>query len=189
MNATFTLPGHRARASFVLSLILCGAASCALAADSLRVGDPAPEFALPWASMDSVSSVGLPLREILQHGAALLAFYPADWSGGCTREMCAMRDNFSSFGTLGVAVYGISGDYVHSHREWAKSLNLPFVLLSDHDHAVARLYESYNTTTGYNKRTVFLIDQHGKIAYLDRSYKVNSPDSFENLIIAVKSLR
>ena len=59
--------------------------------------------------------------------------------------------------TLGVTVVGVSGDYVHSHRAWAKDLDLPFMLLSDHDHGVAKAYESYDPSTGFNLRTIFVV--------------------------------
>jgi len=50
--------------------------------------------------------------------------------------------------------------------------NLPFKLLSDHDHTVAKLYNSYNEKSLYNKRTVYVINKQGKIAYADLQYSV-----------------
>lgn len=155
--------------------------SFASSEDELRVGHAAPDFTLPYATKDTIDFVGVRLSDIIGKDIIILAFYPADWSGGCTKQVCTFRDNFSTLSNLGAAVYGISGDYVFSHREWAKHHNLPFTLLSDHNHEVARAYDCFNDLTGYNLRTVYVIDREGKIAYIDLSYKPGSAESFEQL--------
>jgi len=146
-----------------------------------QVGDPAPDFNLPYATKDSIFFEGLTLSKEVGSKYIILAFYPADWSGGCTKEVCAMRDDFSTLQKLDATVLAISGDYVFSHREWAKYLNLPFMLLSDHDHAVAKLYDSYDGMRGYNRRTVFVVDKQGKIAYADMKYDVSNGEDFKQL--------
>ncbi|MEW6511914.1 MAG: peroxiredoxin [Bacteroidota bacterium] len=159
------------------------------AGGQLTVGDPAPHFTLPGATKDSLLSSPVSLSDYAGKAVVILAFYPADWSGGCTKEMCTMRDNFKDLGQLGATVLGISGDYVHSHREWAKALDLPFALLSDHDHAVARRYDSYNPDRGYNLRTIYVVDETGAIAYVDLAYKPGSSESFDMLRNALKTIR
>jgi len=158
------------------------------AGEKLRVGDPAPDFTLPAATQDTIEFRGIHLSAAEGNEDIILAFYPADWSGGCTKEMCTMRDNFRDLGGLGATVYGISGDYVFSHRQWAKALGLPFTLLSDHDHRVARLYASYNEQSGFNQRTVYVIDRKGKIAYADPAYVAGSEDSFAKLKNALAAI-
>jgi peroxiredoxin len=157
--------------------------------DSLKVGDPAPDFALPYATKDSVAQEDLKLSSLIGKKNIVLAFYPANWSGGCTIEMCTMRDNFSELTKLDAEILPISGDYEYSHHEWAKQQNFPFKMLSDHLHKVARTYHSYNETSGYNKRTVFVIDKKGKIAYIDLAYKARDPESFKKLQEALKKLQ
>ncbi len=161
----------------------------AIAADSPKVGDKAPDFSLPMATKDTLVPGGLHLSSLVGKDLIVLAFYPADWSGGCTKEMCMIRDNFAKLSDLGVTVLGISGDYIYSHREWAKYHNLQFPLLSDHDGRVARLYNTLNEETGYNRRTVFLIDRTGTVAYVDRQYNPGTRDSFDALQNAVTKLR
>lgn len=155
----------------------------------LAVGDKAPDFVLSLATKDTIVHRGFSLASRIGKNVIVLAFYPANWSGGCTKEMCTLRDNFSDLATLGAEVYGISGDYVYSHKEWAKSLDLQFALLSDHSHEVARTYASYNMDTGYNKRTVYVIDRSGTIAYLDLNYNVRTPDSFNALKAALEKMK
>ncbi len=161
----------------------------AFAGDPPQVGSNAPDFTLSYATKDTIVSKGFTLSTSLGTNTIILAFYPGNWSGGCTKEMCTMRDNFASLSELGATVYGISGDYVWSHREWAKQLDLQFALLSDHDHAVAKAYSSYNPETGYNKRTVYVIDRSGKVAYIDPDYRVATDDSFNKLKSALKAIQ
>ena len=111
----------------------------------------------------------------------ILAFYPADWSSGCTAEVCTLRDTFAELSKLNATVLGVSGDYVFSHHEWAKFHKLQFPLLSDHDHKVARLYASYNEGAGYNKRTVYLIDKEGVVRYVNLEFKAGDAADYSRL--------
>lgn len=165
----------------VFGIIVFTAMSIAAGQEHLAVGDPAPMFTLPYATKDSIQRNGLRLENLVGSQNIILAFYPANWSGGCSKEMCTMRDNFASLSDLNATVLGISGDYVFSHHEWAKHLELPFGLLSDHDHSVARLYNSYNPDTGFNRRTIYVINRAGRISYIDPAYDARSPESFERL--------
>ncbi len=156
---------------------------------SLNTGDPAPLFSLPYATKDTIGRAPLNISDYIGKNAVVLAFYPADWSGGCTKEMCTMRDNFADLAKLHASVFGISGDYIFSHHEWAKYHQLPFTLLSDHSHEVAKKYLSYNETSGYNQRTVYVIDTSGKIAYIDRKYNPQDEKSFNELQGAISRLK
>lgn len=171
------------------SLILLILFLASAVAQTLKVGDKAPDFKLPYATKDTIVFSGISLSELVGKKLIVLAFYPADWSGGCTTQMCTFRDNFLELSKLDAEVLGISGDYVFAHREWAKELNLPFKLLSDHKHEVAKLYNSYDENSGYNKRTVFVIDKNGKIAYINWKYDVRDPKHFEELQKALANAR
>ena len=171
---------------------LTAAAAVALADDAPapRVGDVAPDFSLPYATRDSVFRDSLKLSTLVAAKKnVVLAFYPADWSGGCTKEVCTLRDNFSALGGLNADVVGLSGDYMFSHHEWAKFHNLPFKLASDHRHDIAKQYGSYNDAYGFNRRTVFVIDKAGKVAYMDLAYSVRDSVSFGKLQSALKGLK
>src|SRR5262249_51560165 len=79
-----------------------------------EVGQKAPDFKLPYATQEVTqykAQEGMGMAQY--HGKiVVLAFYPADWSGGCTTEMCTFRDTFGDLGNLGAVILGISGDYV-----------------------------------------------------------------------------
>ena len=170
-------------------VMMAGGMGASNAAAVPQVGDRAPDFALPYATRDSVSRDSLVLSSLVGKRNLVLAFYPADWSGGCTKEVCAFRDNFAELGQLNADVIGISGDYVYSHYEWAKHHNLPFRLAADHNHEVAKRYGSFNDANGYNRRTVFVIDKSGKIAYADLAYSARDAASFDKLRAALKGLK
>ena len=174
--------------STVILLVMILFTSTGFSGEAPGVGDKAPDFSLPCATKDTLMDA-VKLSDVVGKNNIILAFYPADWSGGCTKEMCTMRDNFQMLSDLGATVYGISGDYVYSHREWAKHHNLQFALFSDHDHSVARTYASYNAGTNMNLRTVYVIDRRGIIAYRDLAYKAGSTDSFEKLKEALAKLK
>jgi peroxiredoxin Q/BCP len=151
----------------------------------------APDFRLPYATQEKIYLK--PEEEMtlssLRGKNIILAFYPADWSGGCTKEVCALRDTFAELAKLNANVLGISGDYVFSHHEWAKFHKLQFPLLSDHDHKVARLYDSYNDAAGYNKRTVFLIDKNGVVRYSNLNFKAGDQKDYDQLRAELEKLQ
>lgn len=162
--------------------------SQAIFPQQLNINDIAPDFKLPYATIDTIDHSGIQLSDLIGKKIILIAFYPADWSTGCTQQMCSYRDEFDFFNDLDVEILAISGDYVWSHHYWAKHQKYQFKLLSDHDHKVAKLYDSYNPNNGYNKRTVFLIDKYGKIAYIDWKYSTKDSESFNKLKSAIKAL-
>lgn len=148
-----------------------------------KIGDAAPDFTLPYATQEKIffkQEERMSLAS-LKGKNVILAFYPADWSGGCTTEVCTLRDTFAELGKLNATVLGVSGDYVFSHHEWAKFHKLPFPLLSDHDHKIARLYGSYNEAAGFNNRTIFLIDKDGVVRYSNMQFKAGDPNDYNKL--------
>jgi len=156
---------------------------------TLDVGQMAPDFSLQYATRDSITREPLQLSKVIGKRNIILAFFPADWSGGCTKEMCTMRDDFNDLEKLNAELLAVSGDYVFTHHAWAKAQNFPFRLLSDHFHKVAEMYESYNPKSGFNKRTVFVIDRQGRIAYEDLQYSVADNDDFNRLKDALAKLQ
>ena len=157
------------------------ARSNAIAAGAPKVGEAAPDFSLPYATQEKLVLDPKEYMSLmsLRGKNVILAFYPADWSGGCTKEVCELRDTFVELGKLNATVLGISGDYVFSHQEWAKFHKLQFPLLSDHDHKVAKMYDSYMEERGYNKRTVYLIDKDGIVRYINLAFKAGDKADYD----------
>ncbi|MCF7805958.1 MAG: redoxin domain-containing protein [Candidatus Marinimicrobia bacterium] len=154
----------------------------------LQVGDQAPDFTLPFATKDTINFDGINLSDFYGKQPVVIAFYPADWSSGCTTQMCTFRDNISAFNAIDAEVLGISGDYVFSHKAWIDSMGFQFKLLSDHKHKVAQMYNSYNPKRGFNKRTVYVVDEDGKISYINMEYSPGDPADFDELQQHLSSL-
>lgn len=100
----------------------------------------------------------------------LVYFYPKDDTPGCTKEACAIRDNFPAFKKLGIQVFGISADSEKSHQKFIDKYALPFTLLSDPDKKVIKEWGVWQKKKFMGKeymgiaRTSFLIDPKGKVA-------------------------
>ena len=167
------------------------AATSAATAAAPKVGEAAPDFKLPYATQEKIymkPDEQMALSS-LKGKNVILAFYPADWSGGCTTEVCTLRDTFAELSKLNAIVLGISGDYVFSHQEWAKHHQLQFPLLSDHDHRVARLYDSYMEQAGFNKRTVYFVDKDGVVRYVNLAFKAGDKKDYDALRAELEKLK
>ncbi len=166
-------------------------ATSPMATAAPKVGEAAPDFKLPYATQEKIF-LGPDEQMTLaaQHGKnVILAFYPADWSGGCTKEVCTLRDTFAELAKLNATVLGISGDYVFSHHEWAKFHKLPFALLSDHDHKVARNYGVFNEAAGFDNRSVFLLDKDGVLRYSNVQFKAGDKADYDRLRAELEKLK
>lgn len=63
-------------------------------------------------------------------GPFVLYFYPKDDTPGCTKEACAIRDNWGAFQKAGLKVYGVSADAGASHQKFRAKYDLPHTLLT-----------------------------------------------------------
>lgn len=117
----------------------------------------------------------------------LIYFYPKDDTPGCTKQACALRDNFPSFKKLKIKVFGISTDSVKSHAKFAEKYELPFTLLSDEDKKVVTKYGVWGKKKFMGReymgtfRTSFLINPEGKIAKIYNDVK---PDEHADNVIS-----
>ena len=124
----------------------------------LTAGERAPEFTLP-----DETATDRNLTELLSSGAIVLYFYPADFTPGCTRQACVLRDLHGEIERAGLRVVGISPQSPESHAKFRGKYNLPFVLLSDEHKAVTKMY-GVNGPLGLGvRRASFLIDGSRRI--------------------------
>jgi peroxiredoxin Q/BCP len=124
----------------------------------LQPGAKAPEFVL---ANDSGGETAL--SDLLQDGPLILYFYPADFTPGCTREACSIRDIHDDIQAVGLQVAGISPQDTESHRKFRDKHELPFMLLSDPDKDVIRMYDVDGMFGVGVQRATFLISQDRKI--------------------------
>jgi peroxiredoxin Q/BCP len=125
------------------------------------VGSKVPNFTLPSQSGEMVS-----LGDFLGKKPVVLFFYPKDDTPGCTKEVCAFRDEYERFKELNAEVIGISSDSVESHERFADKHKLPFALLSDRGEKVRRLYGVPNTFGLFPGRVTYVIDQEGVVRHI-----------------------
>lgn len=119
----------------------------------LKAGERAPEFTLP-----DDTGTDRSLTELLSSGAIILYFYPADFTPGCTRQACTLRDLNSEIQKAGLRIIGISPQTPQSHAKFREKHRLPFVLLSDEHKTVVKMY-GLNGPLGIGvRRATFLID-------------------------------
>jgi peroxiredoxin Q/BCP len=119
----------------------------------LKAGERAPEFTLP-----DDTGTDRSLTELLSGGAIVLYFYPADFTPGCTRQACVLRDLHQEIEKAGLRVVGISPQSPESHAKFRAKYNLPFVLLSDQHKAVIKMYGVNGPLGIAVRRASFLID-------------------------------
>jgi len=120
----------------------------------LAMGGRAPEFTLPDQDEQSVS-----LSTLLRHGSLILYFYPADFTPGCTRQACLIRDLHTEIQQVGLDIAGVSPQTPASHRAFREKYKLPFLLLSDVDKFVIRMYDVQGPLGIGVRRGTYLIDQ------------------------------
>jgi peroxiredoxin Q/BCP len=120
----------------------------------LAMGGRAPEFTLPDQDDQSVS-----LSTLLRNGPLILYFYPADFTPGCTREACSIRDLHGEIQQVGLDVAGLSPQTPASHRAFREKYQLPFTLLSDVEKFVIRMYDVQGPLGIGVRRATYLIDQ------------------------------
>ena len=131
---------------------------------TINVDDQAPDFTLTSQMGDNVT-----LSEFLGKKNAVLYFYPKDETPGCINEACTFRDSYQELTTLGAEVLGVSGQSVESHKSFATHYGLPFILLSDKDNKVRKLYDVPSTMGLIPGRVTYIIDKKGIVRHIFNS--------------------
>ena len=188
-----------ARKCLALTLFVLGACIAAAGAlakedkSELNKGDKAPSFEATddqgktWKSGDHVG------KHIL-----VIYFYPADFTGGCTKQACAFRDNAKALADKGVEVVGVSGDSAKNHEQFKKYHKLDFTLLADEDGAIAKKFgipvgkggevtvkdlDNLKIQRGVTiSRWTVIIDKDGKVIHKEA---VKAPDQDPKTVLEV----
>lgn len=127
----------------------------------LPVGSEAPVFEAETSDGGRVS-----LAELRGKRAVLLMFYPQDDTPGCTRQMCAARDEGADYEAAGVARFGVNPGSFASHRDFVGKYGLDFPLIVDQDAEIASAYGVLREGGGVGRAT-YLIGADGRIAYAE----------------------
>lgn len=139
----------------------------------VQVGQSAPDFTLPNENGENVTLSA-------QRGKpVVLVFYPLDFSGICTAELCGIRDDFSAFQSHGATVYGISRDSVYTHKAFKDANGFSYDLLADMKGDVAKQYGTWNEERAIAERMTVVVDAQGKITYVVHNAPANARDHKE----------
>jgi peroxiredoxin len=129
----------------------------------LKVGDMAPDFEL-----NSTTGKKIKLSDFRGKKNVVVAFFPAAFTGGWTKEFTGYQAGISKFDVAETQVLGISTDNTPSLGEFAKKLNLSFPLVSDFtDRKTAAAYGVLMPDRGIANRASFVLDKEGKITFIE----------------------
>ncbi|CCI07572.1 MULTISPECIES: thioredoxin-dependent thiol peroxidase [Microcystis] len=141
---------------------------------TLEVGQKAPEFATP-NQRGEISKLADFAGQWL-----VLYFYPKDNTPGCSTEAIDFTALSPQFQQLNAVIIGVSPDSAKSHCRFIEKHNLTIQLLSDTEHQLAEIYQVWGLKKFMGKeymgikRSTFLIDPQGNIAYIWSNVKVKA---------------
>lgn len=129
---------------------------------TIAIGDVAPDFELKDQSGGKVS-----LSSFKGKKNVVLVFIPFSFTGTCTGELCAIRDDISAFENDNVQVLAVSCDSMHTQKIFAAQEGYTFPVLADFwpHGAVAQAYGIFNADIGCALRGTFIIDKAGIVRW------------------------
>ncbi|MBW0118585.1 peroxiredoxin [Pseudonocardia abyssalis] len=133
-----------------------------------EVGTEAPDFTLKDQNKQDVT-----LSSFRGAKNVLVVFYPFAFSGVCTGELTAVREDLASFQNDDVQIVAVSVDHTFALKAWADAEGYEFPLLADFwPHGeVAQAYGVFNDAAGFALRGTFLVDKTGVVRFAE----VNGP--------------
>ncbi|HET8772073.1 MAG TPA: redoxin domain-containing protein [Gemmatimonadaceae bacterium] len=179
----------RLAAACMLFLVATAAGAQETPAGGPKVGDMAPDFTLPGATMDGVTKAPVKLSD-LRGQVVVLAFFPRARTGGCTAQMEAYRDQYATLfnGGEGVKVLAISTDDDTTLHSWAAEKHFPVTFVSDKEGAAGIPYDVMFDRAGvkFMRRVLFVVGPDGRVAHVMRPFRELSADAYTELAAAVK---
>jgi len=153
---------------------------------AVDVGAKAPDFTLPNQDREPVT-----LSDQLRKGPVVLAFFPAAFSGVCTKEMCTFRDSMAELNKVSATVLGVSTDTFFSLKAWGDQQKLTFPLLSDYNKDAIRKFDVVNPDMvglkDIAKRAVFVIGRDGTVKHREVLDDARNEPDYSKITQAVAS--
>ncbi len=137
----------------------------------LEIGQQAPDFTL-----EDENGATVHLTDFRGKSSVVLMFYPADNTPGCTKQLCAARDDYDKYQAAGVTVYGVNPGSAGTHKKFSEKHGLRTPLLLDNGGKVSRSYDALMPIpilTVVN-RTVVGIDRDGVVRFYERGMPATS---------------
>ena len=129
---------------------------------SLTIGTPAPAFTL-----NNQFGAPVSLADFKGKKNVVVVFYPVSFTGICTGELCAMRDDISVFDNDDVQLLAISCDSMFTQKVFADQEKYTFPVLADFwPHGeVAKAFGIFDEARGCAVRGTFIIDKEGVLRW------------------------
>jgi peroxiredoxin len=129
---------------------------------TITLGTAAPDFELSDQNGNKVSLASFKGKKNI-----VLLFYPFSFTGTCTGELCAMRDDLAPFQNDDVQVLAVSCDSMFTQRIFAEKEGYEFPVLADFwpHGAVAQSYGIFDDVRGCSLRGTFVIDKEGIVRW------------------------
>jgi peroxiredoxin len=153
----------------------------------IKIGQPAPDFSLFDSEKNKI------ILSELRGQNVLLLFFPAAFTGTCTKELCSVRDHISFYDDVHARVFGISVDMVYSLAKYKEEQKINFSLLSDFNKEASKaygcLYETFSyEMKGVSKRSAFIIGKEGIVRYAEVLEKATDIPDFNAIQRTLGSL-
>jgi peroxiredoxin len=156
----------------------------------INVGQTAPDFTLMGKTPEGLKPFSLGAHQ--GQSPVVLLFFPFAFTGVCTQELCAASQGLGLGAQVPAVVYGISVDSPFSQEAWAQQHNIRVQLLSDFNKTVCTAYGVvYPELLGFQgvaKRSAFVIDTQGKVAWAWVSDDPKALPDFEALQACLQQL-
>jgi peroxiredoxin len=149
----------------------------------LNVGDVAPDFEL-----EDQNGKKVRLSQYRGKKNVLLAFFPFAFSPVCTNELGDLKEKEDIVLKLDTQILAASVDSTWTQKAFAKELGVKFPILSDFGRKAVALYGAYYEDKGFAKRTVFVIDKQGKVAY-KKQYEPGTQPIIAEAVSVLKKLK
>ena len=125
-----------------------------------KIGDQAPDFTLKANTGENIT-----LSQFFGKKNVVFFFYPKDEGPTCVKEAQAFRNDSDVFKERNAEVIGISAQSVESHKKFATHYNLEYILVSDSDNQIRKLY-GVSATLGVPGRVTYVIDTKGIVKHI-----------------------
>jgi peroxiredoxin len=127
----------------------------------IEAGEQAPDFTLLDQDGKAVSLADF------RGATVVLAFYPADFSPGCTDQLTVYQDVLGEFESRGVRLVAISVDSAFCHKAFQNHLHLSIPLLADfHPKGeVAQAYGVWSEDWGMSARALVMVGPDGRVEW------------------------
>jgi peroxiredoxin len=151
---------------------------------TLKIGDVAPDFTLVSSDKSQVSLSDYKGKKVV------ILFFPMAFTGVCTTELCSLRDDIATYGSLNAEILAISVDSPFTLGKFKEDQKLPFPLLSDFNKTASAAYGAQSEEfvlglKGVAKRSAFVVNPDGTLAYAEVLESAGDLPNFDNVKAAL----